>query len=386
MVGASVDQPPRSHRGFIDAHSHLRSTPYADHGVWGASLEEGLIRMMAMTDVPVADDVFVACSDLISHGVTGVQMMFHTFGDPDDYLSLLDQTLEGVRRSGIRALIILGTTDQAEFAPPGVSLTDLMPEWTRVPRRLTSEEFADVVHTAQSAYPDITFGVGPVGPQWCSDGLLRDIAELAGETTRIHTHMAESKRQTTWAGSLMDRMRDVGLLRPTTSLAHAVWLTDSEQAELADLGVSLVTCPVSNALLGAGTAPVDSWHRNGVSVAVGMDSADQNISAWETARRAMDSEHAFTALTTGGEAATGIDTGGDLVEWADSTSPRPTSVTIDGKDLVVDGTLTQADEVEGLRRDIAQLLADDQPNRTSRLHALEQVMPAYLERIDRGGQ
>ena len=41
--------------------------------------------------------------------------------------------------------------------------------------------------------------LGPIGPQWCSDQLLGEIANLSAETgLRIHMHLLESPRQRLW--------------------------------------------------------------------------------------------------------------------------------------------------------------------------------------------
>jgi cytosine/adenosine deaminase-related metal-dependent hydrolase len=364
--------------GFIDAHSHLRSTSYHEHGVRGQSLEEALLRMTAMTAVNIENDVFVACSELIAKGVTGVQMMFHTFGDPDDYLEALDQTVTGMRRSGIRALVVLGTTDSAEFAPPGVDMAGLLPDFSLPTRRLTADEFGDAVSRALTTYSDVTFGVGPVGPQWCSDSLLNFISEISQQGLRVHSHFAESEAQRYWAGDLFSRMAQAKLLGPQTSLAHAVWITESEMDELCDLGVSLVTCPLSNHLLGAGTANVSAWQDKKLPFGVGLDSADGDQTPMAVATRALSPQDALVALTSGGFAATGIGTEGDEVVWSDDTLHAPQSVTINGHRRVVDGVLVNHEEVDAARQEVAESMRQDGTARRERHRILDTMMSQYL--------
>ena len=372
--------------GFIDAHSHLRSTSYAEHGVSSHCLEEGLLRMNAMTSVDTVDDVFVACSDLVAHGVTGVQVMFHTFGDDSDYLEALDATVTGIRRSGIRALVVLGTTDQAEFTPLGVTPEGLIPDFCLPRRRLSQNEYADVVTSALHTYHDITFGVGPVGPQWCSDDLLHLIGDLSQQELRIHSHFAESRAQRSWAGDIFQRMKQAKLFGPTTSLAHAIWLEKEELAELADLGTSLVTCPLSNRLLGAGTAPLREWRRAGVEFGVGMDSAEPADSPMSVATRALSHDDALDALTTGGHSATGINTTPDVVVWDDDTLSRPVSVQIADTLLLDNGILTHHEEVEEARQRISRTMTADRGNRLERLADIEAIMPRYLDAISGGSR
>ena len=176
--------------GFIDAHSHLRSTTLSQQLVADSkSLEEAILRMSAMSAVDPFDDALLACSQLLSAGITGVQVIFHTFGTPDSYLEALSKTLSGIEQSGIRALVILGITDQAEFLPIGLEDNSLLPTWLPPKQNLSAVQFADVYETAKKMYPMVKFGIGPVGPQWCSEYLLGALAELSQDGARIHSHL-----------------------------------------------------------------------------------------------------------------------------------------------------------------------------------------------------
>jgi cytosine/adenosine deaminase-related metal-dependent hydrolase len=363
--------------GFVDAHTHLRSTSYADHGITGKSFEEALLRMSAMTTVPIEDDVFVACADLLAHGVTTVQVIFHTFGDPDDYRAALDATIQGIERSGIRALVVLGTTDQAEFLPAGAKDPGL-PGFCRVTRRLSETEFGDVVAHATREYPGITFGVGPVGPQWCSDSLLGTIGDIATEGYRVHSHFLESAAQRTWApGDVLSRMEIHGLLGPRTSLAHAVWCSDRELQILSDFGVQLVTCPHSNRLLQAGRAPVDDWLRWGITVGVGLDSADPAARPLDVAQLALPPAEAERALTEGGLACTGFSNVDDRVVWSDREAGIVESVEIDGTTLVSHGQFREQSALRLARERIVETMNRDAANRKSRHSSIDAMIHTY---------
>ena len=62
---------------------------------------------------------------------------------------------------------------------------------------------------------------------------------------------------------------------------HAVQAGERDLERLAALGVTVVTCPRSNAWVGAGVPPVEAFYRSGVRVAIGTDSltsvADLNV-------------------------------------------------------------------------------------------------------------
>ena len=67
----------------------------------------------------------------------------------------------------------------------------------------------------------------------------------------------------------LDRL---GWLRGGLVAVHGVQLTDAELRRLAGRGVSLVTCPRSNAWTGVGHPPIERFLRSGVRLAVGTDS------------------------------------------------------------------------------------------------------------------
>ena len=67
----------------------------------------------------------------------------------------------------------------------------------------------------------------------------------------------------------LERMR---WLKPGGIVVHGVQLTDDELTRLADLDVTLVTCPRSNVWTGVGEPPIERFFRSGVRLAVGTDS------------------------------------------------------------------------------------------------------------------
>ena len=76
----------------------------------------------------------------------------------------------------------------------------------------------------------------------------------------------------------LDRL---GFWNDRTLAIHAVQAGERDLMRLAELGVTVVTCPRSNAWVGAGTPPAQAFYRSGVRVAIGTDSltsvADLNL-------------------------------------------------------------------------------------------------------------
>jgi guanine deaminase len=130
----------------------------------------------------------------------------------------------------------------------------------------------------------ITLMLGPSAPHRCTDQLLAEIARISDQRdVSVHMHVDETHRDrdTVYAlykKSSIQHLREVGLLGPRLSVAHAVWVDEADMDLLSDSGSMVVHNPVSNARLGSGLAPVADLHRRGVTVALGTDGAASNDS------------------------------------------------------------------------------------------------------------
>jgi 5-methylthioadenosine/S-adenosylhomocysteine deaminase len=97
----------------------------------------------------------------------------------------------------------------------------------------------------------------------------------------FHTHVLETKTQAVtgpeiYRRSLIQYMKDEGLLNRHTTIAHSVWVSDDDMAMMGEAGVSIVHNAVSNQKLGAGIAPIRRLLEAGVNVALGTDGACSN--------------------------------------------------------------------------------------------------------------
>lgn len=373
----------KSTAGFIDAHSHLRATSLFDHGITGSCFEEAILRFNAMTGVDPFDDALVASGQLLLSGITGVQVIFHTFGTPDQYFATVEKVISGLRASKIRFKLILAITDQYEFLPQSSEPPLKLPAFVDVGPRMEPEIFRTLVESICRTYPDIDFGIAPVAPQWCSDEMLKIIRDFAKNGALVHTHCLESSLQRHWfEESPIQRLARFELLGPRTSLAHAIWLTDEELSIVKSTGTHLVTCPRSNNVLKAGSAAVSQWVQKEINFAVGLDSILSKDSPFAVARMSLDETQALNALTKGGRLATGISTDKDQVRWSNLEAGIAHDVTINNEKVVSQALLFNDSEFTAAQVRINDALIADSRAREERHHQLSLVMDRYLTEIN----
>jgi 5-methylthioadenosine/S-adenosylhomocysteine deaminase len=136
--------------------------------------------------------------------------------------------------------------------------------------------------------------VAPTIPHHCSDGFMRQCAELAREfDVGLHSHVQESKAQVMvglkrYGKTQTAHLQDLGLLGPSFTVAHGVWLDHDDMQRLGDHGSSVAHNPGSNMRLGNGLADVRAMLERKVNVGIGTDGANcsDNLNMYESMRLA----------------------------------------------------------------------------------------------------
>jgi 5-methylthioadenosine/S-adenosylhomocysteine deaminase len=117
----------------------------------------------------------------------------------------------------------------------------------------------------------------------CTRELLEAVAALSAQDgVLVHTHASESRaevgivRQLSGGLSNLDYLAATGLASERLCAAHCVWVSDAEQALMAERKVKVMHCPGSNLKLGSGIAPVVEMRARGIGVSLGADGAACN--------------------------------------------------------------------------------------------------------------
>jgi 5-methylthioadenosine/S-adenosylhomocysteine deaminase len=267
--------------GFVNAHTHLYETflrglrDDLNHQEWGRSAVLPNIARLSEEDFYLAALVG-AVENLHSGATTIIENHFvHSF--PGN----TDQVARALVDSGIRAWLARGAFDRGEqLAQAGfVGAVDALVE-SKERYLYEVEKAAERWHGAASGR--VHMALAGQAAWLCSREFYEALAGYGSDHDMlVHTHCAETSVNVTSAQAAhgmreVDFFQSVGLLRPGTQLVHSVWLDEHEISSIAASGAAIVHCPVSNAYLASGVAPIPAMLREGAVVALATDGSASN--------------------------------------------------------------------------------------------------------------
>jgi 5-methylthioadenosine/S-adenosylhomocysteine deaminase len=247
--------------GLVNAHTHIAMTflrGWADD----LPLAEWLTRHIfpkerRLTAEIVALGALIGCAELIRTGCTA-------FADMYLFEDAVAATVDGV---GLRCLL-----GEAIFAFP-------------TPASASAEQAMDKVREQAERFKGhsrLRVAVMPHSVYTTDDAILRASLHLADELgLPLHLHVAETAgeaedcRKAHGKGPIA-YCRDLGLLRPTTTLIHCVVPDEEELDMIAASGAKVAHNPRSNMKLASGVAPVPAMLRRGILPGLGTDGAASN--------------------------------------------------------------------------------------------------------------
>lgn len=113
--------------------------------------------------------------------------------------------------------------------------------------------------------------------------LIKEMADYARSiNSGMHVHVSETKSEHEECMERRDGKTPIeyfdslGLLDTRTTAAHCVWVTENDMDIMAERGVTVASCPVSNLKLASGICNVPKLREKGVKVAIGTDSVASN--------------------------------------------------------------------------------------------------------------
>jgi len=125
--------------------------------------------------------------------------------------------------------------------------------------------------------------VAPHSAYTCGAETLTKCLEIATKyDVLLHSHCSETRDEVydvekKTGRRPIEQFDKLGLLTPQMVLAHCGWVTKTEIAAMAQAGVAVVHCPVSNYKIGTGGyAPIPEMLAAGLRVGLGTDGAASN--------------------------------------------------------------------------------------------------------------
>jgi cytosine/adenosine deaminase-related metal-dependent hydrolase len=273
---------------LVNAHDHGRAIRTSSIGADAKPLESW-IHYLAL--FPAVDPYVAACVAFANSALGGAGTVMNHYTRAQGFTDLPTEVAEVARAArdvGIRAgfavsmkdrnPLVYGPSEPILAALPAAMRAEIEARFTRPP--LAPQDYLRLVDdvAAAAAGPGFDVQYGPNGVQWCSNALLRAVAEASDRTgRRVHMHLLETKYQRQWAdanypGGVVTMLDEIGLLSPRLTLAHCVWARPDELELLAERGVTISVNTSSNLHLHSGIAPAQKMREAGCAVALGIDS------------------------------------------------------------------------------------------------------------------
>lgn len=278
--------------GMVNAHCHSNENWF--RGRWdNLPLEPWMLFSYPAIAGPVQSPretylrTLIGGLDMVRSGATcAVDFLYEMAGFTDESLAAVAQAY---RDLGLRVLIILGMGDRAYHETvvldEGLVQRSLI-ERLEKEKPPTWEEWEAFTRRAVQRYhrPEegISIGLGPSGPQRCTDRFLEACTALADELDlQIHIHVLETRMQALsgqkmYGRTLPEHLQALGFLGPRVNFEHGIWLTQGDIELVRESGTTIVHNPISNMKLGSGICPVPTLLDHDVNVALGTDGMSSN--------------------------------------------------------------------------------------------------------------
>lgn len=276
--------------GLVNAHVHSHNNYFRGAfenlpldlcvlQVWGIGAPPEARRL---TPRQVYARALLGCAEMLRTGTTtAVDDVNLAPNLTEEHVAAVVQAYED---SGMRAVVsphVLDVPYHRSVPFLGESLPKTLREMLEAGAAVDVPALTDLMRTCARKWGGqgrrVRFGIGPSGPQRCSDALLTAMAEVAeAHDLPLYIHVLETRTQAVvgpelYGKSLVERLRDLGILGPRVSLGHAVWVTPRDIEIMADAKVTVCHLPVSNLRIGSGIAPVRRMVEAGIPVALGTD-------------------------------------------------------------------------------------------------------------------
>jgi Cytosine deaminase and related metal-dependent hydrolases len=247
--------------GLINTHTHVAMTVMRG-AVDDVPFSDFLNRVFTIDSERTDEDIEIGtklgCMEMIRGGTTTFVDMYYS----EDIIA------EATKEAGLRGVLCWCVLDEDKTTQKGNPLQNCM----RFHERFKSER-------------KIIPGAALQGVYVCNEETCKATKEYSDkERIPLTLHLSETrgevnehrrktgKRPGEW-------LAECGIFGERTIAAHSAWMTMHEVRLMAESGMSIATCPVSNMKLATGgVAPIPEFQKHGVNVSIGTDGSTTNNS------------------------------------------------------------------------------------------------------------
>jgi len=272
---------------LANAHDHARVVRLSQVGSYDVPLEAWLPYLALIPAVDPWLASAVAFGRTARGGVGSVMAHYTRVQGLTDFPTEARAVAKAARDVGINVALAVHCRDLNPLVYDGHDdvLKAMSPEACAcITRRFlrppvpAAEQVAMVEAIAKDVEGDnVTVQYGPAGVQWCTDKMLRLIADASARSNRrVHMHLLETRYQRIWADKTFPQgivryLDDIGLLNERVSFAHCIYLRPDEMDLIAARGATIVINTSSNFIVSSGLAPVGEMVARGCRIAMGLD-------------------------------------------------------------------------------------------------------------------
>jgi Cytosine deaminase and related metal-dependent hydrolases len=247
--------------GLINTHTHVAMTVMRG-AVDDVPFSDFLSRVFTIdserTDEDIGIGTKLGCMEMIRSGTTTFVDMYYS----EDVIA------EATKEAGLRGVLCWCVLDEDKTTQNGNPLQNCM-------------RFHDRFKNERKIIP----GAALQGVYVCNEETCKATKEYSDrEKIPLTLHLSETrgevnehrrktgKRPGEW-------LAECGIFGERTIAAHSAWMTMREVRLMAESGMSIATCPVSNMKLATGgVAPIPEFQEHGVNVSIGTDGSTTNNS------------------------------------------------------------------------------------------------------------
>lgn len=262
--------------GLVDVHTHVC-------GALFKSMLEDESDGFYKTALPMEDRLtpefvyhlsLLGAAECLLGGITTINDLYHS----------MDGTARAILDLGMRG-VLAWKIFETNLA--GIQHRDYTRDYAAGQRRL-EQNITLIEKYHQKGDGRILCKFGPHATDTVSLKLAKQIA-LLGEEYRVgyHIHVAQMPQEVSFLREKynltpVEYLRESGLMRKNTTVAHCLHVTDGDISMLAQGGVTLAHCPDMNGNKGGPLAPIKKLYDAKVNVGYGTDWVSSDL--WSTMR------------------------------------------------------------------------------------------------------